>query len=200
MMKLARISIAAATLAMVPFSANAMATLGDPTVFDNGYATTITYDDDISRNTANNRHIATNALGAADNGFFEIGRNSYVDLTFGTLFDTSVTVFEITFGNVAGYLETADIFVGLGDTFWLIDSITNLDAQGGATVGIDTSLIPDGVTAFDTVRVQDTSTQGGGFDIDAVRVTPVPLPAGLPLLGAGIVALGVFGRRKRAEA
>ncbi|MBN9672681.1 VPLPA-CTERM sorting domain-containing protein [Roseibium aggregatum] len=197
MMKHARISIVAAMLAMVPFGANAL-TVSGTSAFDGGYATTITYDDGIVRSSANGRDNPYNALGAADGNFFEIGRNSSVDLTFGTLFDTSVTVFEITFGNVASYAESVLLSVGYQGTFTDIGSITNLFAQGGGTVALSSAL-----GLFDTVRLTDTSTQGGGFDIDAVLVspvTPVPLPAGLVLLGGGLAALGVFGRRKRAEA
>ncbi|GAB4577030.1 MAG: hypothetical protein Tsb0019_03940 [Roseibium sp.] len=184
-----------AMLALVPFSSNAMTTVGDPSVFDGGFATTITYDETANRGTSNNRDNPFNALGAADNSFFEIGFHSYVDLTFGTLFDTSVTVFEVTFGNVANYAESALLSVGYQGSFTDIGTITNLFAQGGGTISLNAAL---GV--FDTVRLTDTSTHGGGFDIDAVRVTPVPLPAGLPLLGAGLAALGVFGWRRRAQA
>ncbi|MEL7527007.1 MAG: VPLPA-CTERM sorting domain-containing protein [Pseudomonadota bacterium] len=36
--------------------------------------------------------------------------------------------------------------------------------------------------------------------MDAVRVTPVPLPAALPLLGAGLAVLGFVGWRRRQAA
>ncbi|MEO1110839.1 MAG: VPLPA-CTERM sorting domain-containing protein [Pseudomonadota bacterium] len=166
--------------------------------FDNGYATTITYDANAARGSANDRGNAENALGAADTSFFEIGFGSYIDLTFGTLFDTSVSVFEITFGNVLGWPESAEILVGDGIDFQLIATIGNLDAQGGGTVPIALA------GTFDTVRIKDTSpTRGlstGGFDVDAVRVTPVPLPAALPLLGAGLAVLGFVGWRRRQAA
>ncbi|WP_434052458.1 MAG: VPLPA-CTERM sorting domain-containing protein [Roseibium sp.] len=166
--------------------------------FDNGYASSITYDVNAARGSANDRGNAQNALGAADTSFFEIGFGSYIDLTFGTLFDTSVSVFEITFGNVLSWPESAGIFVGDGIDFQLIASIDNTDAQGGGVFPISL------VGTFDTVRIKDTSpTRGlstGGFDVDAVRVTPVPLPAALPLLGAGLAVLGFVGWRRRQAA
>lgn len=166
--------------------------------FDNGYATSITYDVNAARGSANDRGNAENALGAHDGSFFEIGFGSYIDLTFGTLFDTSVTVFEITFGNVLNWPESAQIFVGDGVDFQLIASIGNDDAQGGGVFPIAFA------GTFDTVRIKDTSpTRGlttGGFDVDAVRVTPVPLPAALPLLGAGLAVLGFVGWRRRQAA
>ena len=41
------------------------------------------------------------------------------------------------------------------------------------------------------------SVAGAGFDY-TVRVEPVPLPAALPLLGAGLLGMGLLGRRRKA--
>ncbi|WP_281927176.1 PEP-CTERM sorting domain-containing protein [Roseibium album] len=166
--------------------------------FADGYATTITYDKNAARGTSNNRGNALNALGAADDSFFEIGFGSFIDLTFGAVFDTSVKLFEVTFGTVSSWPESVEVFVGDGIDFTSIGSISNAAAQDGG-------MVPIGLAGtFNTVRILDTSpTRGrstGGFDLDAVRVTPVPVPAALPLLGAGLAVLGFFGWRRREEA
>ncbi|MET1414994.1 VPLPA-CTERM sorting domain-containing protein [Roseibium sp. HPY-6] len=196
----ARTALAAALLFASSAAASALPVTADwQTVggggFDNGYATTITFDKNAARGTTNDRDNAANALGSADSDFFEIGFGSYVDLTFGTLFDTSVKLFEITFGTVTNWPESAEIFVGDGVSFTSIGMISNADAQGGGILPI----LLDGT--FDTVRIKDTSPdQGrltGGFDIDAVRVTPVPLPAGALLLATGLGGLALLRRRRR---
>lgn len=167
--------------------------------FDNGYATQITYDDAAARGTADGRDNAANALGATDGSFFEIGFGSYIELTFGKLFDTSVSVFEVTFDDVAGWPESADLFVGIGGVFTKVAEISNLDAVSGVVISLGAGL-------FDTIKLVDTTDTSlpvyagktfGGFDVDSVRVTPVPLPAGALLLVTAIGGLAMV-RRKQA--
>lgn len=191
----------AAMLAISPVAANAITVTAGPGGFDNGFATQITYDDAAARGSSNNRDNPLNALGADDGSFFEIGFGSTVDLTFGTLFDTETTIFEVTFGDPAGFPEAAIIYAGLGGSFQLVTILlSNLDAQNGAILSLAGLNGP-----FDTIRIQDASSpirnaQTGGFDIDSVRVSAVPLPAALPLMGAGFAALGFIGWRRRRKA
>ncbi|MEM7745794.1 MAG: VPLPA-CTERM sorting domain-containing protein [Pseudomonadota bacterium] len=176
-----------------PMSASAVTTAG-PGGFDNGYATAITFDPSAARGTSNNRADPLNALGSPDGDFFEIGTGSTIDLTFGTLFDTSATIFEVTFGSASRFPESAKVEVGLGGTFESVGSITNVAAQGGGVLTIA------GLTnnVFDTLRIIDTSSQRpGGFDVDAVRVSPVPIPAAALFL---LTALGGFGLIRRLGA
>ena len=49
-------------------------------------------------------------------------------------------------------------------------------------------------TGFDTYNPSN-----GGFIVDNVRVSAVPVPAALPLLGAGISALAFAGRRRKQK-
>ncbi|WP_306145157.1 VPLPA-CTERM sorting domain-containing protein [Roseibium sp. MMSF_3412] len=199
MIKSLRILTVAAAMAAFSGAAYAAPVTVGPGGFDGGYATSITYDDAAARGTANDRDNALNALGAADGNFFEIGFGSFVDLTFGAVFDNSVVkVFEITFNNVAAFPESVDLYVGSGGSFTFVDSISNLAAQTGATA-------ITGAGVFDTVRLMDTSTPlfgatTGGFDIDSVKVTPIPLPAGIALLGTGLAFAGFMSRRRRNQA
>lgn len=205
MKKHMRATVLAAILAISPAAANAITTSG-PGGFNNGFATSITYDENAARGTTFDRDNPLNALGPNNGNFFEIGFGSFIDLTFGTLFDTEATVFEVTFGNPAGFPESAVIFAGVGDgtfgggSFTSLGSISNVAAQGGAIISLLGFTGP-----FDTIRIFDTSTpinnaKLGGFDVDAVRVAAVPLPAALPLIGAGFAALGFVGWRRKRKA
>lgn len=51
------------------------------------------------------------------------------------------------------------------------------------------------------VRAQSTSNPEGSIktDLDPNNPAPIPLPAGLPLLGSGLVAIGVLRRRRAAK-
>ncbi len=179
------------------------ATVG-PGGFDNGWATEITYDPNALRGVTNDRDNPLNALGEADSKFFEIGFGSTIDLTFGKNFASKSTVFEVTFNSVLAFPEEVELWVGKNNVFSYVANVSNLGAQnsdGGATV-----VLPVGQD-FDTVRLIDvsplTSTAEtingvpvGGFDVNAVRVAPVPLPAAGLLLLAGMGGLALVGRRK----
>ncbi len=177
--------------------------------FNNGFATSITFDDEAARGTSNNRDDPFNALGFNDGSFFEIGFGSFVELTFGTTFSAEAAIFEVTFGNPSNFPESADIFAGNGGNFTFVASLPNVDAQGGAVLSLAGLL----GGPFDTIRIEDTSSPirnalTGGFDIDAVQVTTgpndnvpiVPLPAALPLMAGGLGLLGLMGWRRKRKA
>lgn len=169
---------------------------------------------------ANNRNNPGNALGAPDQvgtngaGFFSLGNGQAAVFGFGTSFGLEATIFEVTFNcsltntGECSFRESVDVYAFNGEydpfdtTFGLSDllslgftfqaSVPNGQAStdGGATVAIS--------GPFRYLALVDTSKQAGdGFDIDAVSVSAVPLPAsGLFLMGA----LGglAFLRRRRA--
>ncbi len=83
--------IAGSALYAVP--ASALIVTAGPGGFDNGFATSITFDDAAARGTNNDRDNPLTALGSPNGNFFEIGFGSTIDLTFGSLFDTSISVF-----------------------------------------------------------------------------------------------------------
>ena len=193
------IAAAVGTMATATITEAAIVTVGSD-VFDDGYATSITYDTDALRGTENDRDNPFNALGATDDAFFEIGLGSTVELTFGTRFTSPGNVVEVTFGDPSNFIETALFFVGLaGDagSFVAINQnpIVNQSAQNGVAFTFAGG-------PFDTLRITDTSqppndnSTTGGFDIESIRITTIPVPAsGLLLLSAfGGIAIG---RRRR---
>jgi hypothetical protein len=170
-----------------------------------------------------NRDDAGNALGAPDQvgntegGFFSMGNGQAVVLGFGTAFGTTANIFEVTFscngpqtsGGFCNFSESVDVYAfngpytpfdgtfGLGDLtalgFTFQASVPNGTANtaGGASVSIG--------GPFTYLALVDTSAAiGDGFDIDAVSVSAVPLPASALLLIAGLGGLGALRRFKRA--
>lgn len=170
----------------------ALVTVSDPNSFNDGWAVSITYDNAVSRGTANDRDNPLNALGKDDGKFFELGTGGSADFGFGTLFNSAAVVFEVTFGNAANFPESVDVFAGLNGVFTFVTNLSNAVASSNTGASL---ILPTG--NFDTIRLTDTSNAPGAFDVDAVRVSPVPAPAAalLFLSAAGLA----FGARKRIK-
>jgi hypothetical protein len=137
------------------------------------------------------RAITANALGAPDGKFLSLGLGGSAIFSFGQKFMAKGAVFEITFGKVSNHQESADVYGILNGMMKLLGSISN--ASNGAF---------DFVGIFDQLMFVDTSPLGGGstdgFDIDALNVTPapIPLPAGGLLLLSAIGGVAMLRRRK----
>ncbi len=188
-----------ATMALTPISAEA-ATI---------YASSADIIVDGPRGTSNDRDNINNAFGAGDGSFFELGFDAVVDFQFGTPTGQSFfgpgSVIEVTFGNADNFLEAVQIEVGIkGDESSFITADPNPFVNNSGSNSFTFSGI------FDTVRLTDltailfpdsnsTNSSTGGFDVDAIGVSPVPVPAaGLLLIGSlgGLAAL----RRRRKSA
>jgi len=190
--------VVAAALMTAPVAAQAATVTAGPGGFDNFFATAITYEDDnaiANRGTTLNRDNPLNALGAGSMGagglptFFEIGRGSSVELTFGRAFGGPASVIEVTGGSRAsGVRETAEVFVGFAGTFTSVGTINNIS---------ETSVLSFGAGPFDTLLIQDTTTdsRSNGFDIASVQVSAVPVPAAGLLLLSVLGGLGLMRRR-----
>lgn len=136
------------------------------------------------------------ALGEADGVFYSLTLGGSIDLTFngGATFqpDTAVSAFEVTFGVASAQPESVMIeTVVAGVVTSVVGTITNEDAGAGTSLLI--------TSAFDALRFTDTTSTGpsaDGFDLDAVSVSAIPLPAGGLLLIGGLAGLGALRSRK----
>ncbi|MFS4436782.1 PEP-CTERM sorting domain-containing protein [Paracoccaceae bacterium GXU_MW_L88] len=182
---------------------------------------------DLGYVTDATRTDANNALGAPDDKFLSLGvakngmANGAVVLSFDNqMFDTG-TVYEVTFNcndvgadGCADYSEHANVYFGndpfewdgtagtLGDylanNFSLAGVVGNADAQGGVSVTrIDGPFKYIGIVNNTIGGDAYFGPNADGFDVNAVSISPVPVPAALPLLGLGILGLGMVSRRRR---
>jgi hypothetical protein len=135
------------------------------------------------------RSDPTKALGMEDGGFVSLGFGGTLVLAFDAPFRAIGQVFEVTLGSKTSHKESADLYAGDGMTWTLIGSLKNY---------ISTSFSRPG--QFTMLKIVDTtSTRGAsfdGFDVDAVAVSPIPVPAAGLLLGGSLLGLGALRRRK----
>lgn len=147
------------------------------------------------------RSMTANALGAPDGAFYSPGIGGSITVSFGTQFVEPGAVYEVTLGNPGGWPESADIYVSnsLADLLGggVVASVGNAAAASGATfnfAGVWTYM-----TLVDTsnpaVSGEHVGLVADGFDLDAIGVTPVPVPASALLLGAALAGLGVARRK-----
>ena len=182
-MRTLNITVAAAALAM-GFAAGAQAA---PV-----YATEATIVADGPRGTRGGRDDVANALGDSLGTFFELGYGAVVDFGFGRNFTGDGNVVEVTFSDPPPFVESVVIEAGRNGVFTEIGTIDNSNARA-----------PDGedfvfAGNFDTLRLTDTSEVTrpfGGFDVDRISVSPIPLPATGAALLAGLGALTLLRRR-----
>lgn len=143
------------------------------------------------------RTIESNAYGAPNGTFLSLGLGGSAVFSFGTAFTGPSAIIEITNGDRSGYVETASVYGGVnydplvGDVssfVWLGDIINTSATSIVNFIGI-----------YNFLYILDTSSGAGrdGFDIDSISVAAVPVPAGVVLLGSGLVALGWLGRRRK---
>jgi hypothetical protein len=168
---------------------------------------------DGPRGTADGRDKIENAFGEADGDFFELGYDAVVEFQFGNpsgqLFFGPGSLLEITFNNNPNWKEAVRIEVGMKG-----DAGSFKTAEPNPFVNISTSGNPvfsfKGI--FDTVRLTDltmalfgddftnasTQLSTGGFDVDSISVTAVPLPAAGFLLVGALGGLAALRRRRKA--
>ncbi|NRB00624.1 MAG: VPLPA-CTERM sorting domain-containing protein [Rhodobacteraceae bacterium] len=147
-----------------------------------------------------------NALGAPDGsfppefGFTSTGNFGELEFTFGTEFTGPAYIWEVTGGSTANWTESLDIVaVTAGGVEAEIVSVTNLGADAGGNNSqwkIDFDFEEDGPFAF--LRVRNPSGPGDKFDIDAIGVTAVPLPATGLMLIAGLGGIAAMKRRRKS--
>ena len=144
-----------------------------------------------------------NALGAPDDKFLSIGIGGLAAFDFGVSFNSTASVFEITWGNRNAYPEYAKVFVG--------NTAFSLDLKDYKEVGIIRNNLEQNVidltglagNPFQYLLLQDITSDypdgiatGDGFDVNAVGVSPVPEPATVLLLSSGLLGLAGFSRKR----
>jgi choice-of-anchor A domain-containing protein len=145
--------------------------------------------------------IASNAaslLGSATQYAFDLNGAKEIVINVSGVGSTQLNLSANFLGGIAATLGT--------DTVWNFTDATNIDvkAQFGGTILADYANITNSGNIEGTV-VANSVTQNAEFHYDgqnANLVSPVPLPASLPLFGAaliGVVGLGFGQTRRRAN-
>lgn len=173
-----------------------------------------------SRNDPGNALGAPDQVGDSDGGFYSLGRgdNAVAVFGFGASFGLEASVFEVSFGcngpsgssgACSGFPEFATVYAFNGAYTPFDDTFTVADLLGLGFSEVGSIANGDGNTAngasisiagpFTFLALADASSQGAdGFDIDAVSVNAVPLPASILFLLGGIGGLGFMGMRRAA--
>ncbi|MBG0788870.1 MAG: hypothetical protein H0S80_00055 [Desulfovibrionaceae bacterium] len=156
---------------------------------------------------APSRSITGNALGAPDDyenssdirflslggGADADGYGGYVVLSFGQTFTGSATIYETTYDRPNNHREYAYVYGSADNQTWdILGEIYNQDNGGASTVTFA------GIYSY--LKILDITdlrggTAGDGYDVDAVAVTPTPIPGAAWLLGSGLI--GLVGLRRR---
>ena len=147
----------------------------------------VSYNKGVFKKALAGRDYPTAALGAEDGLFVSLGLGGSIVLSFAEPFRAIGKVFEVTYGNPRFQPESADVYVGNGTTWTLVASIKNYLATTFAAKG-----------KFTQIKIVDTTTHNSsfdGWDLDAVAVSPVPVPAAGLMLGGALLGLGSLRRR-----
>ena len=187
------------------------------------YATDVDWRNNGTVGSNNDRDDASNALGAPDEAFVSLGLTGadgtnpgFAVFAFGgrTFGGGTATGYEVTFNcrvradGSCTYPESAMVYYGTDYAFGSHDfadladftpagEILNADAQGGASLVIPGSFAY--IALVDTTLARfPGSPSTDGFDLDAIGVSAVPVPAAMLLFPAGAAGLAAARRRRRA--
>lgn len=178
------------------------------------YATSASYYGDIS-GVAEARAYVENALGDPDADpfvtgsnidFMSLGKNGSGVYSFGKDFDSSVTIYETTWGKRAGYNEYAQVLGSTDGEKWLSLGYVNNQSYDGYTLNFSGTFSYLMITDITSIATQGllgdvwvgTAATGDGFDVNAVSISSTPIPGAVWLLGSGL--LGLVGIRRRRSA
>ncbi|QJB56934.1 hypothetical protein [Pseudodesulfovibrio sp. zrk46] len=136
----------------------------------------------------------------SDIDFLSLGLGGKAIFSFGdSSFTGKVSIYETTWGRPNNYDEYAAVYVSTDKVNWdpIPEVLFNQDIDEAGALTFDVKGV------FKYLMVEDiTVSQGGvagdGFDINAVSVSPTPIPGAALLLGSGLI--GLVGIRRRIKA
>lgn len=205
-MKLSKLSVvAAAGMVIIGGGASASTLQYATSVLATGLYGQQSFCGNATRNA--DRSDICNSLGMEDGdgtgGFTSSGNYKELNYYFGTDFTAPVHIWEITGGLNSNWVESLDyefFAVGVGGNS-VSGTITNV--SDGVADGKDRWKITFDELAggpFNQLRVVRNGGPGDGFDIDAIGVSPspVPLPAGGLLLLTALGGVAALRRKRKA--
>ena len=156
-----------------------------------------------SRSDTSKINIFENAPAVGDDQFFSLGLGGSLVIQFDPKFKGNTSVVEITNGGVSSsHDEKVEIFGSNdGNIFTSLGFADNQSGINDGTRGTKTTISFAGTYAYlgflDISKAAFPNTGStDGFDIDAISVSSVPLPASALLLMAGVAGLGAMRKRR----
>ncbi|WP_237168518.1 VPLPA-CTERM sorting domain-containing protein [Paracoccus shandongensis] len=147
---------------------------------------------------ANDRQNVGNAVDTDNSTFYSLGFGGDITLGFPIALFTgpqTLSVFEVTFNRGGGDGEAAEVYGVLGGIETLLGTITNVVGEN--------AVLASG--AFEYIKLVDVTldlfpatSSYDGFDVGAITISAVPLPAAGVLLLAGLGGLAAMRRRRNA--
>ena len=148
-------------------------------------------------------------VNSVDRNFLSLGTRGSIVLGFGAGPFVGTTLFEVTNGCAATtcghWPESVEVHYGdSANGGWTLAGTISNSVAPSSVSGNTRGYTLDIATPFSFLRLVDTSNFGSesnaGWDIDAVSVAPIPVPAALPLLLAGLGGIAWVGRRRAKAA
>ena len=137
--------------------------------------------------------------GGVGNGFFSLKNAQSLTFDFGANFTGPIYVYEVTGGSVQNHQEAAVLQLVATDLLGENYTKTIFNTEGTKVSGTSSryEIVFDSVGGpFQSILIQDLSGTEDGFDLDAIAVSAVPIPAAGLMLLAGLGGLAAARRRK----
>lgn len=149
---------------------------------------------------ANGRLTLANALGETDGKFYSLGQDGTLTLGFDVASfapGAKLTLEEVTFNGPdrSRHFEAVDVYSVFGGIATFVDTIYNTTRV--ATLRIMQKF--EYIRLVDVTRREYVSTSSfDGYDVDSVKIAPVPVPAAGFMMLVGFGCLSLMRRRKSA--
>lgn len=159
-----------------------------------------------SASAGNNRILQSTSVASVYHGMtgpgtltISVEEDFSASTSAGTLFDVTGTAGAIAVGDsvsVSHFIDTGAGFTQIGNPLEFFSQASTMVTSGLASFGSSPFSLK---TVIEIVHssIAQVSNVHTTLTADLTAVTPAPLPAALPLFGAGLVGLGLLGWRKR---